>query len=517
MSGFVKNSMLGALAGGATALASFLSSIAVARALGVTETGSVAYIIWIVWMAAPFVDLGLSSAVGRFLPFLCGSGQHCVAEHLERNLAQRLAISAFAAAFCAIMLVWLVGDRSIAEFLSGGVVTGASMPLVVLTILLVVGQVLTTHSYARLRGRQEFGIAARIAGASLLLQVFAVIAGSLLFGTTGALAGYFAGMLLPSVVCLSTLYGPASIDRTLSRRVTSFALFCWGANVTSAFVWSRIELFFLERYWGMDSVAMFAVALALTQLAIQGPMLLTSAVLASLAEKRGRDDLDGMRKQFAGATRLLAALVFPVCFGTAAIIPELLPALYGGKFASAVPAAMVLVSVAALSVLSTVGTSLVQALERSDFIFASSLCGAACALAAGFLLIPEFGVMGAAFARVAIQILMIGLGCWFIVARLRCAFPMLAVLKLCLAALASAAAAFCCIRIIGHPSSIPLAIVVGGAVYLVGLRAVNAVEPGDTAFLTNLARSLPPALAEIATRLTNFVSATKRNEGMLLP
>jgi O-antigen/teichoic acid export membrane protein len=240
-------------------------------------------------------------------------------------------------------------------------------------------------------------------------------------------------------------------------------------------------------------------------------------VLASLAEKRGRDDLDGMRKQFAGATRLLAALVFPVCFGTAAIIPELLPALYGGKFASAVPAAMVLVSVAALSVLSTVGTSLVQALERSDFIFASSLCGAACALAAGFLLIPEFGVMGAAFARVAIQILMIGLGCWFIVARLRCTFPMLAVLKLCLAALASAAAAFCCIRIIGHPSSIPLAIVVGGAVYLVGLRAVSAVEPGDSAFLTNLARSLPPALAEIATRLANFVSATKRNEGMQLP
>jgi uncharacterized protein (DUF58 family) len=77
-----------------------------------------------------------------------------------------------------------------------------------------------------LRGRQEFGIAARIAGASLLLQVFAVIVGSLLFGITGALAGYAAGMLLPSVVCLSTLFGPASIDRTLSRRVTSFALFC---------------------------------------------------------------------------------------------------------------------------------------------------------------------------------------------------------------------------------------------------------------------------------------------------
>src|SRR5262245_25292913 len=160
MSSFLKNSVLGALAGGAAALASFLSSIAVARALGVRETGSVAYVIWIVWMLAPFVDLGLSSAVARFLPFLCGRGQYDVAKRLERNLARRLAISVFAAAGCAAALVWLLGDRPIAEFLSGGAVTDASIPLVVLAILLVVGQTLTTHSYARLRGRQEFGLAA---------------------------------------------------------------------------------------------------------------------------------------------------------------------------------------------------------------------------------------------------------------------------------------------------------------------------------------------------------------------
>ncbi|MDE5457930.1 oligosaccharide flippase family protein [Bradyrhizobium sp. CSA112] len=514
---FAKNSILGALAGGAIALASFFSSIAVARTLGVNETGSVAYVIWLVWMAAPFVDLGLSSAIGRFVPFLRGSGQTEVAKHLGRMLARRLAISALAAAACTVMLVRLYGDQSAAEFLSGGTAAGAPMSLVVLVILLVVGQALTTYVYAHLRGRQEFGAAAHIAGASLLLQVVLVSIGSLLFGVTGALAGYAAGMLLPAVVCVSMMFGPASVDRVLSRRVTSFALFCWGANVTSALVWSRIELFFLERYWGMESVAMFAVALALTQLAIQGPVLLTGAVLTSLAEKRGRDELDGMKDDFAAAVRLLAALVFPICLGTAAIIPELLPVLYGGKFSSAVPAAMILVSIAALSVLSTVATSLVQALERSDFIFASSLCGAACALAAGFLLIPEYGLMGAALVRVAIQILMISLGCWFVVSRLGFAFPVVAVLKLGAAALASAAAASICIRAIGHPSSMPFAIVAGAVTYLVALRVANPLEASDVAFLSNLARPLPPALVEIATRLIAFVSTTKRDEKMLPP
>ena len=102
-------------------------------------------------------------------------------------------IAALVAAICAGSMVWLYGHRSVAEFLSGGAAKGASMPLVVLMILLVVGQALTTYTYARLRGRQEFFLAARIAGVSLLLQVFGVIGGSLLFGITGALAGYARG------------------------------------------------------------------------------------------------------------------------------------------------------------------------------------------------------------------------------------------------------------------------------------------------------------------------------------
>src|SRR6185369_12810853 len=109
-----------------------------ARTLGVNETGSVAYVIWLVWMAVPFVDLGLSSAVGRFLPFLQGSGQYGESAHLDRNLSRRLVIAAFVAAICAGMMVWLYGHRSVAEFLSGGTAKGASTPLVVLMIVLVV-------------------------------------------------------------------------------------------------------------------------------------------------------------------------------------------------------------------------------------------------------------------------------------------------------------------------------------------------------------------------------------------
>ncbi|MBX9746130.1 MAG: hypothetical protein K2X34_04465, partial [Hyphomonadaceae bacterium] len=92
-----------------------------------------------------------------------------------------------------------------------------------------------------------------------------------------------------------------------------------------------------------------------------------------------------------------------------------------------------------------------------------------------------------------------------------------AVLKLGAAALASAAAASICIRVIGHPSSLPFAIVAGAVTYLVALRVANALQSSDVAFLSNLTRPLPPALVEIAGRLIAFVGATKRDEKVLLP
>jgi O-antigen/teichoic acid export membrane protein len=77
-------------------------------------------------------------------------------------------------------------------------------------------------------------------------------------------------------------------------------------------------------------------------------------------------------------------------------MPILIPFIFGSSFASAIPAASLLVCVSGLAVSTVIVTNLINALERNDFLFSNSLFGAACAVVMGFLLVPRLGLMGAA-------------------------------------------------------------------------------------------------------------------------
>jgi O-antigen/teichoic acid export membrane protein len=150
----------------------------------------------------------------------------------------------------------------------------------------------------------------------------------------------------------------------------------WAASIVDAIVWSRAEIFFLQLFWGNESVGLFSIGLTVTNLAIQLPILITSGVLTRFAERFGRADIEGMHEAYASGTRLLAFVLFPAGLGAAAIMPVLLPAIFGSNFAAAVPSAMILVTIGCIGAASSVGANLVYALGRSHFIFRSGVLGA---------------------------------------------------------------------------------------------------------------------------------------------
>lgn len=269
-------------------------------------------------------------------------------------------------------------------------------------------------------------------------------------------------------------------------------------------------MLFLERSWGLEAVGLFTTALALSSLATQGPLMLTTAILPVLSEQQGRGEFEAMHETSAMATRLLALLVIPCCLGMAALMPLVLPLIYGSAFAPAIPAAIILVCAAAVSATSVVGTNLVLAMERNDFVLISSLVGAGFAVVAGLMLIPTFGVLGAATTRALIQMFLVVLGSWFITRRLHCPIPFGALARICLAATACALAAAICVRIIGNAAAILPAIAVAAIVYLVALRLFRAVPPGDLAVLKGVADMLPPPLCLIGRRLLSLLASETR-------
>jgi O-antigen/teichoic acid export membrane protein len=500
---FARKSVLSAMAGAFLILSNFLSSIVTARILGLSGTGEVAYIVWLLSISAIVMDLGFASVVARYVPEMRGRGECRQADQLAGYLV--CILIAFMLALCVLTLVCLHLQP---DFGFVSTTTFGSTSLLILMAIFVCAGVLGLFAQYYLRGLQDFGKLARICGAQLAIQVVCVLLGSLLFGVEGAVGGYVAGLIIPAVYALCLVRYAAPVETPLWLRVRRYAVYAWAANIANAFVWARIEVFFLQLYWDSKAVGLFTVALTLTNLAAQGPILLTTAVLSVLAEKRGKNDTESIRRIFSTGTRLVAALVFPACFGAAAVMPILIPFIFGSSFASAIPAASLLVCVSGLAVSTVIVTNLINALERNDFLFSNSLFGAACAVVMGFLLVPRLGLMGAAASRAMIQLLMIASGCWFVTRRLGFAFPLNTLARLLAASTASAATAALCVFVSRSPVCLLVAIPAAGAVYMLALRAFNALPVSDLALLIAVSESLPKPLDGIAQRIVGFIDSS---------
>jgi O-antigen/teichoic acid export membrane protein len=477
---FARNSAYGTIAGLCTALGSVLASIIVAHSLGVEGTGVIAFALWVAMLAAAVADLGIQATLARYLPELIEGGRAAEADRLTALLRRDLALACCAA---------LAGFAGYAAWQWGA---GGAEPIIwVLVGLACALQALAGFTYGYLRGVQRFNSLALVTAVSLAVQLVVVGIGSLAFGIAGALAGYCAGSALPAVMSLrrSRCAGPLAAD--IRARARRYAIYAWAGALSSTFVWSRAEVFFLNRSAGSTAVGLFTVGLTLANLASQGPMLLTTGLLPYFAQHFGNGALAELREAYAVATRVLAFLVFPACFGMAAVLPVLLPMLFGQAFADAVPAATILVLAAGIGSTASVGSSVVMAVDRSDFIFLSGLIAALLSVVAGFTAIPAFGLIGAAWARAAIQVSAVAFGTWFVFYRLRLPLPFRDLAKLLLAAALCGAAARGCLLLMPGVVSLLVAIPVGAAVYVVSVRLLRALPAGDIDRLRAMIRPFP--------------------------
>jgi O-antigen/teichoic acid export membrane protein len=493
---FARNSAFATLAGIGAAFGSFLSSVIIARILGLEGSGTVAFALWIATLIATVADLGVNASLMRYLPELTARGEPEQARHLTAFLFRPLALASLVAlAAFALYAARLWVDDAIPEHGSDLASHWREQPIMWLLIgVSCTMQVLGSFAMGYLRGMQRFDRAASLTIITVVLHLGAVAAGSVAFGIVGALGGSCIGSIIPAAIALSLVHRDVHLSDELKRRVMRYARYAWAGGLASAFVWSRGEVFFLDRSWGSEAVGLFTVALTFSNLAVQGPMLLTGGLLPYFSESFGRNAIADIRDGYSAATRIMGFLVFPACFGLAAIMPAALPLIYGQAFVDAVPAAIVLVTASSFAAVASVGSNLVFGLDRSDFIFVAGWAGAALSILAGLTLIPMFGVMGASWARAAIQMAMVALGMWFIVRRLKCRTPLSDLARLLIAAALCAIAARGCIVFLPGIAALPVAILTGAIVYVAAIRLLRALPKNDVDRLQSFCRRLPKAL-----------------------
>ncbi|WP_170145926.1 lipopolysaccharide biosynthesis protein [Rhodoplanes elegans] len=489
----VRNTMASATAGLSVMFGGFLSTVLVARMLGVEAAGIVAFATWVVTVSIVVADLGTPGTLSRYLPELLARGDQAQAAGVTRHLFRWPGLIA------TLLLIGFVGYGTAIGVGSGAVESGSARIRTDVVFWILVGVacvVQTAANYVNgyLRGAQGFARMARLALLSAVLQVVATALGGWFFGANGALAGAIAIGLLPSLLLPGILSRRGTLSPELRRRVDRFTFETWLGYVGTAFAWSRMEIFFLERSWGAESVALFSVSLTLANLATQGPLLLTGGLLPYLSEQSGVNAGEKIRDAYAIGTRLIAFLVLPACFGAAAIAPVLVPAIYGNAFAGAVPTAVLLVAGAGFSAASSVGVTYLLAMERTRFVFLTGGISAILVVVVGFTVVPAFGLLGAAVARVAIQIAVVIARVWYIHRSLKTPTPYASLARILLAASVCALAAWSCTRLIDGVAALAVAIPVGALAYGVAVRIFHALPRSDYERLERAFGVLPSAI-----------------------
>jgi O-antigen/teichoic acid export membrane protein len=450
-------------------LGKFLAGIIIARILGPNGMGKVAYLLWIVEFVNTLANFGLQNSLSRFLAETIGAQK----DHLASTLAHWIYIRYIALA--------LMGTLSLLLYHKISNLASYSQSLWFLVCLIFFIQGLASIYQSYLIGRQRFDISAKINVISSLLMVFIVAIGTKILGIWGTLIGYLAGYILPASLSISLFKKnpiEKTIDKSLKNRIWKYAFNTWIAAIVSAFVWSRMEIFFIEHYWNSHEVAMFTIGLTLASIFSQGPLLLGSALLPYFAECTGANNFLKIKWVYASATRITASILFPICFIGAAITPVLLPFLYGSSFIPAVPISMILIALASLG-FANVGSTLIYGVERSGFIAASGLIGAMMAVITNLIMVPYWGVMGAVLSRGFVQCSMIALGTWFIASRLKCPVPFRELGKMLIASILSSMTAYLLILFHKRIFMLFISIPAGLLVYLIAIRYLKVIYDED--------------------------------------
>jgi O-antigen/teichoic acid export membrane protein len=450
-------------------LGRLVAGILIARLLGPDGAGRVAYLLWLSDTVATFANFGFQTTLTRFSADLRGQGKPHQAAFLARWVFLRS---------IALMLAGLGVLGTIALF--SGDWRALHSAWMVLTVYYCL-QGLNLLYQAFLAGCQRFALIARVNLASGLLLVAGVAVGTYAFGVPGAIGGYLAGVALPAFLSLSMVRtAPCDVDLkpSLRRQVWSYAFYTWLAAVISAFVWSRMEFFFLKHYWGAHEVAMFSVGLSLAALAQQSMIFFSGFLMPHFSELHGRHDMLTLKNQYARVTRLMAFILAPTCFLLAAVTPVLLPQIYGKSFSPAVAPAIVTIAFSVIGFASA-GSSVLYAMERTRFIALAGLLGAVLSVMACFIVIPQAGAVGAAWSRGIVQFLMIVITVWYFLMRLHMAYPIKAIVQIASCAAFPSLAAYAVLRWQPNPVMIPILLLIGGGVYLILIHVLRVMPEED--------------------------------------
>jgi O-antigen/teichoic acid export membrane protein len=456
-------------------LGRFASNIMIARILGPIGIGQFAFLTCVCESIYVVANFGLSNGMTRYVAELQGGGRNNEIKGLMKWIYKRSVVACLSGCVLLMLFLWWYGKQT--HYLS--------VFLIFSLVLAFIAIFFANMKTAEYTGRLDFHSLAAVNLVSAILLVVAQYFGVVFLGLTGAVVGYALGSLPLLLLVLGVLRPDRKkLDPSpmLKHEFWTYTSNAWIGHIASAVVWGRVEIFFIERYWNSYEVGLFSAGITLSSMAIYAPLLLRGAFLPHFANLLGAEDRSNIEHTYGAGTRILSLLAFPLGLGGAAIVPVLLPFLYGDQFGPAVPMAVVLLGFSCLT-FGGVGSALVYGIGYSRFVAFAEGLGGIIAIAACFLIIPSHGAWGAVWVRAGVQTGIVAFQTLYIAFGLKHQVPYMFILKILFAAALCALSARAVLIFLPFPAAIPLAVGTGIGIYAICLRFLRVITNQDAEWL----------------------------------
>jgi O-antigen/teichoic acid export membrane protein len=372
-------------------------SVVVARFLGPDGMGRQSLIAFVGLTAVLLATAGFPSSVARFVGELLGARQGGVVLGLYVWTWRFETVAAVVAGGGVALNALLGGDPALAWVLAGA---GSALA------------VLQSVPQALLSGAQRWREATIVGVVTGIAAVPATIA---VLAAGGGISSIFAVELVVIAVNLGWTAHLARrfhrglpprepIAPELRRRFLSFAGMTTITVLTQFVVWTRSELFVLDRVSTDKQIALYSISFAIVSGLAQVPEAIGRVAMPAVATLVGAGELHRVRSGYWRATRLLLFLTVPVLAGALTTGPALVRLVYGSAYAGAESVLRVMLAPLLLVPLFSTAGALLYALGRLRFLVVVELVATAVNIGLAILLIPELDATGAAIANMAAQL-----------------------------------------------------------------------------------------------------------------
>ncbi|MGH2381976.1 MAG: oligosaccharide flippase family protein [Candidatus Limnocylindria bacterium] len=376
--------------------ARFVLAVLLARLLGAAEYGLYTVALSIAAVGSALAVFGLDSAMIRYLSIFAGRGDR---ERMRGSLQIGFAIPIGLSILAATVLV--VMADAIATSVIG---EPALAPLLRITALLVPAMVLNSLLAAMLQGLRQFGRSVlaeqflQPTSRGVILVVFA------LTGMSAALA--LIAMLISTIVVGVLMY--VYLRRAVPRvggatrptgEIVRFSLPVYFSNVVHTFG-GNLQTLLLGALSSVASAGIFAIA---NQIQLVGSLFHAALVRAAMplfAELHDSGERSRLEHLYQTTSKWTFSLNMPF-FLVSIAFPEALMALFGPDFTDGAQALVILAWGAIVNAATGTSGAMLDMTGHSSIKLINSTVSVGLAIGLNLLLIPSYGIVGAAIAAVA--------------------------------------------------------------------------------------------------------------------